>query len=378
MVTREDNARDVSSLTGKTRKDENGFTHYVFSKAMFDNPWYEIPEDNVELVRKFLVGGSREYPSDGGIPCDIVAIEVRKLLNHFVEIAKDPNDKFYEDAQEALKYGRFSLVRGTVKLYLAKYTTRDWRRKRYTDDIDFWLFKMALYEHVMKANGWKRVPVTKEWQKTVHWYNYIRKVDETKELIAANDINLVLDFGSGSYLEGTSLKDVFRKKIKRGHNVDISDMINVAMVKGANGKYREDKERQNEWNEIWTAFEEAANARNKRTTSNFITLCRYSLAIANHLERTAIAIEKYHELIFDREAFPDDAIDQYCSTSIHWMKFLEINGPNETRKMIHNFLIEQKDIKPQHAKNLRELAEKVLKIINSRYKHLKVIFEIEN
>lgn len=120
-VKRGDNARDVSPLTGKTKTDEKGFTHYVFSRVMFNNPWYEIPEDNFELFKKFLEGGSRQYPSDGEIPCDIVAKEAREVLNYVVEISHDSNNHFYKDAQEALKDGKHNLVRGTMKLYLAKY-----------------------------------------------------------------------------------------------------------------------------------------------------------------------------------------------------------------------------------------------------------------
>ena len=44
-VKRGDTFRDVSPIVGKTRIDDYGFTHYVFSKKMFKNPWYTIPDD---------------------------------------------------------------------------------------------------------------------------------------------------------------------------------------------------------------------------------------------------------------------------------------------------------------------------------------------
>ena len=377
-VKRGDNARDVSPLIEKTKKDENGFTHYVFSKIMFNNPWYVIPDNEFELFKKFLDGGSRAYPSDGMIPCDIIAREVRIILNNIEEIANNPNDELNEDAREALENGKFALVRGTLKLYLSKYTTRDWRRKRFTDDIDFWIYKMNLYEYVLKQNSWKRVPYTKEWVKQVQWKNYITNKIENKALIAANDINLLLDFGVGAFLEGSNLRDVFGKKIRRGHDVDLSDIINVVMVKGADEKYREDNTRKEEWINAWAAFEESANTRNLRIASNLISLCRYSLAIADHLERIEKSLKKYHNMIFDKLEYPENELSRICRTSIHWMNFLSSHGPDETRKMIHDFLIEQKDLKHQYSKNLRAFATKVLKLLNFKYTHLKIVFEIEN
>jgi len=344
---------------------------------MFNNPRYVILDDELKLFKKFLDGGSRQYPSDGNIPCDIVAGEVRKILNNIIEIANNPNDKFHKDAQEVLKSGKHNLVRGAIKLYLAKYTTRDWRRKRFTDDIDLWIYKMDLIEHILKKNAWIRKAETKEWEKQIQWHNYITNETKTEVLIAANDINLLLDFGAGAYLEGTSLTEVFRKKVKRGHDVDISDLINVAMVKGCNDRHRGEKMREEEWNKAWITFEEAVNIRSTRITSNLISLCRYSYAIADHLERVGRSIEKYHEIIFDKTKFPDRVLDKYCRTSIHWINFLATHGPDETRKMIHEFLLKQRDSKPLHAKNLRAFADKVLNLLNSKYKYLKVVFEIE-
>ena len=92
-----------------------------------------------------------------------------------------------------------------------------------------------------------------------------------------------------------STYDSVLKKIKRGHEVDLSDIINVAMIfNKAEGQSTE------EWNNTWQAFEEATNTRSKRITSNIISLCRYAYAIANYLEKVGQALIKYHDNIFDK------------------------------------------------------------------------------
>ncbi|MHA1193369.1 MAG: hypothetical protein ACTSP9_13950 [Promethearchaeota archaeon] len=66
-----------------------------------------------------------------------------------------------------------------------------------------------------------------------------------------------------------------------------------------------------------------------------------------------------------------------CRISAHWVKFLEDNGPDETRKILHNFYHEQSEEKPIHAKNLIIFVNKIMKLLNSKYEYLKIIFEIE-
>ena len=373
VVHKGDKLRDVSPLHDKTEVDEFGYTHYVFSKIIFNNPWYNIPENNLELFKKFLDGGSRVYPSDGSIPCDIVAGEARKIINRIVEISKEPDNVYYKDACVTLKDGKFGLVRGTLKLYLAKYTTRDWRRKRFTDDIDFWTFQIHLLDHVLRQMGWIKNKETGEWEKKVEWINPDTGEVRHEALCAANNLNQLLDFGAGSYLEGTKLGEIFNKKIKRGHDVDLSDMINVAL-------YNNDLSGKNtdEWNDAWVSFEAATNTRNTRITSNLISLCRYSLGIADHLEKVSNAIDKYHEKILNKKEYPYDSLKRICRTSIHWLNFLEKNGPDATRSMIHEFLLEQKDEKNLHVKNLKIFAARVLKLLNSKYEYLKIVFEVEN
>ena len=368
-----DNLRDVSPLTNKTRVDDAGYTHYVFSKKVFINPWYKTADNEFELFKNFVEGGSREYPSDGSIPCDIVAEEVRKIFDQIIKLSNDPQSSHYKDAQDVLKNRKFALVRGTLKLYLGKYTTRDWRRKRFTDDIDFWIHKVHVLHHALKELGWIRNNVTREWEKKVNWANPYTNKTKIETLIAANDLDQLLDFGAGSYLEGTSLRNIFNKKIKRGHDVDINDIINVAMVNnGLEGRHKD------EWLDAWNSFEEATNTRSTRITSNIISLCRYMLAIADHIEKTIEAINKYNDSIFDKSVYPNDEIRKVCRSSIHWLAFYESNGVDATRNMLHDFYYEQAEEKPQHVINLRNIAKKLLNLLNSKYHHLKIIFEIEN
>jgi len=372
-VQKGDKLRDVSPLLGKTMVDEQDFTHYVFSKLLFNNPWYKIPDNDLDLFKNFLDGGSRSYPSDGSIPCDVVAGEARNVINRIVKISNEPENVYYKDACETLKDGKFELVRGTLKLYLGKYTTRDWRRKRFTDDIDFWSFQIHLLDHVLREMGWIKNKETGEWEKSVEWVNPDTGETRHEALCAANNLNQLLDFGAGSYLEGTRLKEIFNKKLKRGHDVDLSDIINVALVNdGEAGRNK------SEWNDVWVSFEAATNTRNTRITSNIISLCRYSLGIADYLERLSSALTKHHDKIFDKTEYPDDVLKRICRSSIHWTKYLEENGSDDTRKMVHDFLLEQIDEKPAQVINLRSFVEKILKLLNSKYEYLKIIFEIED
>ena len=371
-IEKGDNLRNVSSLVEKTWTDNEGFTHYIFDIATFHNPWYLISEDDYQLFQDFIKGGARPYPSDGNIPCDVIAKEARKVLKKLEICANDPNHYFCEDAKSALKFGKFNVVRGTLKLYLGKYTTRDWRRKRFTDDIDFWMFQMNLLDSTLKECGFVKNKKSGEWEKIVNWKKPLTEENRVENLYAANNLNQLLDFGAGAYLEGASLKDIFNKKIKRGHDVDLNDIINVAMINDGNtGKHKE------EWLEAWSSFEEAANTRNSRTTSNLISLCRYSLSIANHLDNLTRAIQKYNDEILNKSIFSDEKINDLCMISIHWQEFFKKNGPEETRKIIHKFYHEQMKELPIYAKNLRDFAKRILTLLNSKYEYLKIIFEIE-
>ena len=372
-VEKGDNLRDVSPLFEKTWIDDSGFTHYIFDLASFHNPWYSISNDDYLLFQDYIKGGSRPYPSDGNIPCDIVAKEARKVLKEVETCAANPNHYYCEEAKDALRFGKFSLVRGTLKLYLGKYTNRDWRRKRFTDDIDFWTFQTSLLDSTLKGCRFNKNKKTGEWEKIVNWKKPLSEEVRKDRLFAANNLNQLLDFGAGAYLSGASLKDIFDKKIKRGHDVDLSDIINVAMVNdGKEGKHKQ------EWLEAWKSFEEAANTRSSRITSNLISLCRYSLSIANYYDNLTEALQKYNDDILIKSKFSDEEIYDITSISIHWREFCDNNGIEDTRKMLHEFYHQQLNDFPAYAKNLRNFSKRIIKLLNSKYEYLKIIFEIES
>ena len=371
-IKKGDKLRDVSPEADKTWKDDKGFTHYIFVKKMFHNPYYDIPDTDQDLFDKFLKGGSRSYPSDGNIPTDIAAKEARKIIKYIEKIAKDHDHQYFKEAREVMKEGKFGIVRGTMKLYLGKYTTRDWRRKRFTDDIDFWIHKVHLFRHVMKKLGWRRNKETKEWEKQIRWTNPFTHEEITETLIAANNLNLLMDFGGGSYLQGSSLKSIIAKKIKRGHNVDLSDIVNVAMVHNKAAKYCT-----RTWEQCWQSIDQAANSRSNRIISNLISLSLYSYAIASYIQRVGDVLIKKHNLIFDNSRYPDSELEVFTRVSIHWQEYLKTHGPDLTRELIHEYIFEQGYLKKYYAKNLKDFADKIVALVNAKLKMFKVIIEID-
>ncbi len=368
-----DDLREISPVAHKTRVDNNGYTHYIFSKQIFNTLNHSIPDDDLVLFKEFLDIGTQIYPSDGNIPCNIVATEAIKVLDQINTYSKELGSPYREKAILALKNGRNSLLRGTIKLYLGKYTTREWRKKRFTNEITFWTFQVSLLDHALKLNGWDRINETGEWKKSLEWTNPETGKFKHDAVCIATNLNQLLDFGAGSYLEGTELKNIFYKNLKRGYDADLNDILNVA-------SYKDNIARRdiNEWNEVWESLEAITNTRSTRITSNLISLCRYSLGTAEHLVRISNSINKYHEKIFDLNEYPKDYLEKICGKSTNWMKFLQESGIEKTRIMINDFLIEQKDQKQVQAKNLRSFVKDLLKLINSKYEYQKIFFEIES
>jgi len=207
----------------------------------------------------------------------------------------------------------------------------------------------------------------------ISWFDF-RKQEMQKTLItASNDIDQILDFGLGSYLDGPNLKDIFKKKLQRGHNVDLSDIINLAIVNNRDENYLN-----KDWTEAWIAIEESANTRNTRITSNLISLCRFSYGIADYLERVSKAIGKHQGTVLEMSKYSDKKIVRVCKLSSHHSNYSLFLKPSITRNRIFNNLTKQKIRKLQYARNLRNFATKLLKILNSKYKTAKTIFEIEN
>ncbi len=372
-ISKDDNLREILPLEWLEYQDNEGYTHHIFSKLMFNNLRYVIPQEDFELFQKYLDGGSRSYPSDGNIPIEIAATEALIIINQIIEIAANPEHIFFNQAQKVLKGHKYDIVRGCVKFYLKKYTARDWRRKRFTDDIDFWTFEIDLLKYVLKNNGWVKNNRSKEWEKLVEWIDCDTRLRETGVLIASNDVNQRLDFANGSYLEGSDLKDEIKKKMKRGHDVDLSDIINIAILKN-----KDDGEEEEDWRRAWEGIEESLTVRDSRIISNSISLCRYAYAIADYIEKVGLAITKFSLFIFDKNEFPNDKISQICRYSAHWTGYLINHGLEATRSMIYSYLIEQQGAKREHSRNLKNFAKKVLDFLNSKLDHVKIIVEIEH
>ncbi|MBN1215564.1 MAG: hypothetical protein JXA99_08970 [Candidatus Lokiarchaeota archaeon] len=373
VLIKGDKLRDILPIQNRVYEDDNGIVHYLFNKLDFENPRYKIPKRNYKLFTKFLDGGSRNYPSDGNIPLDIVATEARIIIHEIQNIALDQGHPYFEDARETLRDGKYGIIRGCVKIYLEKYTTRDWRRKRFTDDIDFWIFRIKLFEFILKKNGWIKNNRSKEWEKIVQWNDYNSNQIRSAKLIASNDLNQRIDFTNGYHLEGAHLINIIKKKILRGHDVDLSDIINIAMV-----QYKIEKEQFFEKKILIKALKESANTRNSRIISNLISLCRYAYAICDYLKRVGNAIKLYKDLIFDKIEYPEDQLRKLCRYSSHWMGYLVNNGTEATRSMIYSYLIEQEHAKNIYSENLKAFTDHVLNILNEKLVHANVIFEIHN
>ncbi|MFX1293984.1 MAG: hypothetical protein ACFFD2_03865 [Promethearchaeota archaeon] len=362
-----DNIRDIRPIN--EYNDSSGMKHYIFSKEIFHNPKYIIPKDNFTLFYNFLNGGSREYPSDGNIPVDVVAEEARIIFKKIKKIAEDPNHKFYQNAKNLLTNGENNLVRGTIKLYLGEYTTRDWRRKRSTDDIDFWITDNVLFEYILSDTAWIKNKKSREWEKKVQWNDLWTGKLKQGKLIASNDIVQGLDFGAGSYLEGSSLKNIIKKKIIRGHDVDLSDIINVAIVNNIPKNLDVDSP--------WTSFEECINIRHKRINSNLISLCKYSHGIADYLKKVGESIKLFKDLVLHEFYIPNNEIIKICKLSSHWLKKMKLDTALVTRERIYNNLLQQEHKKLHYSNTLRNFAFRVIDLLNSKYLDAGIIFEIE-
>ena len=365
-ITAGDNLRDVLPI--RSYIDSSDITHYVFSKAMFNNPNYIIPKDHFTLFYNFLNGGSREYPSDGNIPVDIVTAEANVILNEIKVIAENPTHKFHQCAKALVSKDLNALVRGTIKLYLGEYTTRDWRRKRSTDDIDFWISDAVLFEEILKEKGWVKNKKTLEWEKKVQWTDLWTGNLKQEILIASNDTVQGIDFGAGNFLEGSTLKAIIKKKIVRGHEVDISDIINVAIVNNIPKNTDADSP--------WSSFEEAANMRNKRVNANLISLCRFSHGIADYLKNVAESIKLYKDLVLHEFYIPDADIKRICQLSSHWLKRMKLDVAHVTRERIYNNLLRQEQKKSFYSNTLFNFAYRVMDLLNSKHFDASVIFEI--
>ncbi len=348
--------------------DERGKIHYFFNQDMFHNPKYSIPNNDYELFNKFLEGGSREYPSDGKIPIDIAAKEAKLFIKEIENVVINPQNEFHQTIRSILN-GRkpVELIRGAIRLYLSNISTRDWRRKRSTDDIVMWIPNMLFLEYILKKLNWKYNKITSEWQKKVVWDDKWTGATKSNVLIASNDVFQATDFGAGSFLSGSRIKDIIKKKIMRGYDVDLSDIINIALKNNIPSI--------DDPNEPWAAFIECANMRASRVTSNLISLCIYSYSFAYYLKRVGVAIHKYRYDLKDQERFTDDKVLEICKMSSHWLNNHQDNA-QAARKRIFNNLERHEFLKLEHSKNLFEFMLRVIALLNEKYEKVGIFFEI--
>lgn len=365
LQTKGDNLRLI--LPSREYKDELGHIHYIFSKQIFHNPKYIIPPDDFTLFYNFLNGGSREYPSDGNIPVDVVAEEARLVLGRIKEIANDPSHKFHLNAAYLLNSkNELQLIRGAMKFYLGEYTTRDWRRKRSTDDLDFWIADQSLFNYVITEMGYVKNKFTKEWEKKVTWADPWTGILQSGILIASNDINQGLDFGAGAYLEGSSLKDNLKKKLYRGLDVDLSDIINTAILNNIPESPDESSP--------WAAVKECCNMYHSRVISNIISLCRFSKGIAGYLERVGRSIRMFKETVKNPNNIPNQDILMICRVSSHLLRADDKSTPESTRERIYGNLVVQEQRKIEYSNNLRQFGDRVLNLLNQKF--VETVFEI--
>ena len=283
------------------------------------------------------------------------------------EIANDPTHKFHSNAVNLLKSkNELQLIRGTMKFYLGEYTTRDWRRKRSTDDLDFWIADQSLFGNVVAEMGYVKNKDTKEWEKRVAWVDPWTGVMKSGVLIASNDINQGLDFGAGAYLEGSSLKDNIKKKIYRGLDVDLSDIINTAIANNI-------PESTDELSP-WAAFKECCNMHHSRVISNIISLCRFSRGIAGYLERVGRSIRLFKETVKNQKYIPNQDILMICRVSSHSLRIDDMSNPDSKRERIYNNLVVQEQRKIEYSNNLRKFADRVLYFLNQKF--VETVFEI--
>ncbi|GAG97167.1 unnamed protein product, partial [marine sediment metagenome] len=103
---------------------------------------------------------------------------------------------------------------------------------------------------------------------------------------------------------------------------------------------------------------------------------RHSYAIADYLDKLGNILIRLHDLIFDKIFYPDAKIEKISRVSVHWQKYLKTHGHDKTRELIHSDIIEQGNKKIYYSKNLRHFGEDILKLLNSKLKYCKVVFEI--
>ena len=94
-------------------------------------------------------------------------------------------------------------------------------------------------------------------------------------------------------------------------------------------------------------------------------------------ERVSIAIEKYAMLILNEKMYLDESIMKVYRNSRNPLIRIGRISPQDARKKIINSLYDQSRKKVLYSSNLRHFVHDILELVNSKYRHVKIIFEIE-
>ncbi len=380
MIIRGDKNREIVPFK---ITNEDGFTVYHFQWQMFYNPKYKIPEESGAMFKSFIVGDSRAYSSDGKIPAIRAAIEARKIIQEVRHIAADKEHPFYQKAKKAVMNGYaqvedISVVRGTIGLMLGKWMPKDWQKRRYTDDIDFFweTIDNDLWNHVLNKLGWTTDDATPgTWS---IWKKMVIEVPGVP-LECSNDTTLSKQFGGAdATLDGPGLKAILKFKFFRCHDIDINDIINVAIMGLLNIE-------EDEPNHPWRAVMETLWRGGMDDIAHLIAICQHSFPIATHILKVANALKEHVQDFFIPNVFPDEEIKRIYSmqtpvipggTHYYWEPFQAGTSTDvkEMRKELYRFFLDEAEKRFYYGSRVRSFGHTLVWALNRRFKPSKVRF----
>ncbi|MBN2151862.1 MAG: hypothetical protein JW839_10475 [Candidatus Lokiarchaeota archaeon] len=365
---------------------EGDFIVYHFPWKMFKNPRYTIPRGGLDLFHAFINGGSRSYSSDGQVPAILAAIEAQAAIQAVRDIAADKEHPFYTLARAAVAKGKaqvedWEVVRGTIGLMLGSWMPDDWQKKRYTDDIDFYWEAMdgELFAHVLRKLGWTtsdRTPGNSSiWKKTIPSFPGI-------PLECTNDTVIGKEFGGvGPAVEGPGLKGIVKKKLDRCHEVDISDVINVAIAGHLN--IDEDEPRH-----PWRAVMEILNRISADDCAHLILVCQYAFSIVQYYRDVGQALETHTPGFLSKKVFSDEEIKGIYmkqtpvvaggGQSYFWEPFIRGSASTvtEMRRELYNYFTREGWKRILNGSRLNTFAHALNWSMNRRYRRQRVRFVI--
>ncbi|NMC08235.1 MAG: hypothetical protein GYA24_23715 [Candidatus Lokiarchaeota archaeon] len=362
---------------------ENGFTIYHFRWRKFYNPRYYTPDDPDALFTGFIMGNSRAYSSDGKIPAIRASIEAQNIIQEVRNIALDHQHPFHHKAKKAIMNGYVqveddAVVRGTVGLMLGKWMPRDWQQKRFTDDIDFFWENIDtdLWNHVLQKHGWTTDDKTPGgWS---IWKKYVPEVPDVP-LECSNDTTLGKEFGGvGATLEGPGLKAILKFKLFRCHDVDVSDIINVALM----GLLNIDEE---EPEHPWRAIMETMWRASSTDITHIITIVQHAYSIGAHLQKLSHVLKDHVQDFLIPHKIADEVIKTLYGVATpiipggaryNWVPFEAGTATDvkDMRKELYRFFREEASRRMFYSSRLRSFAHTLAWSLNRRFKASKIKF----